>query len=91
MYTQERKLYPRIFPEILKEHPKLQNKHIGKLHIKENRSANCSSVSYNKKISKGNECFVVDGAVTVPFDKDKALPQKFYFCASNRCFLNPPR
>ena len=73
------------------EHPEFQNKQMWKLDIKENRSANCSSVSCKKKISKGDECFVVDVALTVPFGKDKAAPQKFYFCASKRCFLNPPR
>ena len=91
MYIQERQLHPRSFSEILKEHPEFQNKQIWKLHIKENRSANCSSVSCKKKISKGDECFVVDGALTVPFGKNKVALQKFYFCASKRCFLNPPR
>ena len=50
MYIQERQLHPRSFSETLKEHPEFQNKQIWKLHIKENRSANCSSVSCNKKI-----------------------------------------
>ena len=35
--------------------------------MKKNRRANCYSVSCNKKISKDNECFVIDGALTVPF------------------------
>ena len=52
MYIQERQLYLRSFSEILKEHPESQNKQIWKLHIKENRSANCSSVTCKKKISK---------------------------------------
>ena len=55
LYIQERQLHPRSFSEILKEHPEFQNKQIWKLHIKENRSANCSSVSSKEKISKGDE------------------------------------
>ena len=86
MYIQERELHPRSFLEILKEHPEFQNKQIWKLHIKENRSANCSFVSCKKKISKDDECFVVDAALTVPFGKSKAASQKFYFALQKGVF-----
>ena len=37
------------------------------------------------------ECFIVSGALTVPYGTSKAVPQKFYFCVNKFCLdHNPP-
>ena len=40
-----------------------------------------------KDIQKGVICFLVEGALTVPFNRDKTLIQKFYFCPT-ACIFN---
>ena len=40
-----------------------------------------------KDVRKGVICFLVEGALTVPFNHDKALIQKFYFCPT-ACIFN---
>ena len=42
-----------------------------------------------KDIQKGVICFLVEGALTVPFNRHKAVIQKFYFCPTV-CVFNSP-
>jgi len=78
------------FRSILANHEKFTQKQTWKAHTKAKRSAKCSGPRCRKVISIGNECLVVEGALTVPYNCKKAVEQKFYFCLNKSCTENPP-
>ena len=47
-------------------------------------------VKLQKILQRGTRCIKVDGALTVPYGKDVAMKQLFYFCATRECFTRPP-
>ena len=59
------------------------------MHRKKVKSGNCASTLCKKDIRKGVISFLVEGALTVPFNRDKAVIQKIYFCPT-ACVFNSP-
>ena len=80
---------PRNFREILQSHQDYDGQQQWSLHRKKVKSAKSASTSCKKDIQKGVICFLVEGALTVPFNRDKAVIQKFYFCPA-ACIFNSP-
>ena len=78
------------FMSILREHEDYSHEQAWLFHKKESRSAQCTSVRCKKLIQRETECFSVDGALTIPYNSNKAVKQKFYFCAEVNCLLNRP-
>ena len=61
-----------------------------KLHHKESRSAKCQGKCCNNIFTTGTLCFKVEGAFTVPPNRDEAVEQIFYFCPRKQYFADPP-
>ena len=78
----------REFAAILKDHDDYGREQKLNLHIKQKRSAIC--LGCKKVLQRGTECFSVEGALTVPFNKNKAVLQTFYCCASKFCITQSP-
>ena len=76
--------------EILQKHPGYNKPQETKLHHKESRSAKCQGRSCNNIFSAGTLCLKVEGALTVPPNRDEAVEQKFYFCPRKQFLSNPP-
>ena len=80
---------PRNFREILQSHQDYDGQQQWFLHRKKVKSAKCASTLCKKDIRKGVICFLVEGALTVPFNRDKAVIQKFYLCPVAFIFNSP--
>ena len=80
---------PRNCREILQCHQDYDGEQQWSLHRKKVKSAKCASTLCKKDIRKGVICFLVEGALTVPFNRHKAVIQKFYFCPTV-CVFNSP-
>ena len=78
----------REFAAILKDHDDYGREQKWTLHIKQKRGAIC--LGCKKVLQRGTECFSVEGALTVPFNKNKAVLQTFYCCASKFCITQSP-
>ena len=76
------------FDEILMASGKYNNVQTTLLHKKTTKSAKCTKCKIT--ITRCTNCFVVDDALTVPFNSGKAAPQNFYFCAEPACVLSVP-
>ena len=50
----------------------------------------CTNTCCKKVINVGTECIVIEGALTVPFNTNKAVTQKFYYCLYALCITNRP-
>lgn len=89
-YVQERApaKTKREFAAILKDHDGYEQEQKWTLHVKQKRSAVC--LGCKKVLQRGTECFSVEGALTVPFNKNKAVLQTFYCCASKFCTSQSP-
>lgn len=74
---------------ILTNHPDYQKEQEWVLHRKLSRSAMCRGC-HKKVIEKGSICLKVEGAISVPFGKDFAVAQTFYFCTDKQCLLSFP-
>ena len=74
----------------LNNHENVNDEQICTIQLKENRSAKCSGLSCKKILQRGTPCIKVDGALTVPYGKEVAMKQLFYFCATRECFTRPP-
>ena len=59
------------------------------MHRKKVKSGNCASTLCRKDIRRGVISLLVEGALTVPFNRDKAVIQKIYFCPT-ACVFNSP-
>ena len=66
--------------EILQKHPGYNKPQETKLHHKESRSAKCQGRGCNNIFTAGTLCLKVDGALTVPPNRDEAVEQRLYFC-----------
>lgn len=71
------------FGVILQQHPDFTQQQNWMLHLKASRTAKC--LSCKSDIQREKECFSVNGALTVPYDSNSAVSQKFYFCAEKIC------
>ena len=76
--------------QILSNHENANNEQVCTLELKESRSAQCSGLNCKKILTVGTQCVKVDGALAVPYGKEIALKQLFYFCAAKECFNRPP-
>ena len=50
--------------------------------------AKCTNGLCRKIINVGIECIVIAGAVMIPFNTNKAVAQKFYYCLHALCVTN---
>ena len=67
-----------------------QDLEIWKLQKKCKRLAKYTNSHCRKVINVGTECIVIEGALTVPFNTNKAVAQKFYYCLDALCITNRP-
>ena len=74
---------------ILVNHADYNKEQEWRLHEKSTRSAMCRGC-HKTVIEKGKICLKVEGAISVPFGKDFAVLQTFYFCADKQCLLQFP-
>ena len=79
LYRQPQKVLkrPRNFQEILESHQDYDGQQQCSLHLKKVKSAKCALTLCKKDFRKGVICFLVEVALTVPFNRDKAVLQKF--------------
>ena len=89
-FQSEKSYRKKPFKDILSEHPLYEERQTWKLHLKTSRSAKCSNPSCKKVLTIGTECFCVDGALSVPYCSQRAVPQKFYFCVNKVCMKSLP-
>ena len=68
------------FVTILNEHGEFNSLQTLTHHIKTVRSAKCSGMNCKTLLEKDSRCVKVEGALGVPFGKDFATKQTFYFC-----------
>ena len=54
------------------------------------RLVTCTNTCCKKVVNVGTECIVTEGALTVPFNTNKAVAQKFYYCLYALCITNRP-
>ena len=52
------------------------------------RLAKCTNSRYRKGINVGTECIVIEGALRVPVNTNKAVAQKLYYCLDALCIMN---
>ena len=78
------------YKEIINTHPDANQEQTFMHSLKENRSSKCHGLNCKKSIGLGDPCVKVCGALTVPFGKDFAVKQDFYFCPSRYCVKRPP-
>ena len=76
--------------KILQKHPGYNKPQETKLHHKESRSAKCQGRGCNNIFTAGTLCLKVEGALTVPPNRDEAVEQRFYFFPQKQCLANPP-
>ena len=76
--------------QIINSHENANEDHIFTLQFKEGPSAKCNGFNCKKILQIGTRCIKVDGALTVPFAKDYALKQLYYFCPKINYFNTPP-
>ena len=76
--------------DILQTHPLYHQPQEIKLIYKIGRSAKCHGRSCKAIISSGTLCFWVKGALTVPYGRNVAAKQNFYFCSTRKCLTNMP-
>ena len=76
--------------EILAKHPLFTLPQKVRLMHKANRSAKCQGRSCKAVISIGIMCIKVEGSLTVPFDRNEAVKQDFYFCPQRSCLSTMP-
>ena len=81
LYRQQQEVLkrPRNFRKILQTYQDYDGPQQLSLHRKKVKSAKCASTLCKKDIRKGVICFLVEGALTVPFNRNKAVIQKFIF------------
>ena len=60
-------------------------------HLKTGKKARCTAYPCRQDIKVGEPCFSVDGALVVRIGEDNASPQKFFYCANDRCFKSVPK
>ena len=91
-YQQEKapKRQKREFDVILKDYESYDEEQTWFFHVKSSRSALCTANDCKKVIHRGTECFSVDGALTVPYNGNRAVKQKFYYCLSKNCMNRRP-
>ena len=70
---------------ILQSHPLFNQPQIVKAIYKIKRSATCQGRSCKALLSIGSLCLKVEGTLTVPFNKEVAVEQSFYFCPKKYC------
>ena len=80
----------RDFEAILKDHEDFRADQRWLLHMKKSRSAQCTAFPCKKVLPKGTECFSVNGALSVPYNGNKAVQQSFYFCVGKTCIKQHP-
>ena len=74
------KLKRKNFQKILEERPYYQNEQTWKLQLKSRRIAKCSSIKCDKDLKYWFLCLCVSGALSVPYQAEKAVLRKFCFC-----------
>ena len=74
--------------KLLGEHELFGQQQTYTLHHKASRSAKCTGCK--KILQVGTLAVRVNGALTVPYGKNKAVEQVFYFCAQKHCFTKVP-
>ena len=74
--------------EIRQKHPGYNKPQETKLHHKKSRSG--KGRGCNNIVTAGTLCLKVEGALTVPPNRDEAVEQRFYFCPRKKCLANPP-
>ena len=52
--------------------------------------AKCTNSRSRKVINVGTECIVIEVALKIPFNTNKAVTQKFYYCLDALCITNWP-
>ena len=78
------------FRVILAEHSCFTQPQIWRVQKKYKRLAKCTSSCCRKVINVGTECIVIEGALTVPFNTNKTVAQKFHYCLDPLCVTNRP-
>ena len=76
------------FHAILVEHACFTQPQIWKVQKKCKWLAKCTNSRCRKVINVGTECIVIEGALMVPFNTNKAVAQKFYYCLHVLCVTN---
>ena len=76
------------FPAILAEHACFTQPQIWKVQKKCKRLAKCTNSRCRKVINVGAESIVIEGALTVPFNMNKAVAQKLYYCLDSLCITS---
>ena len=74
--------------EIRQKHPGYNKPQEKKLHHQKSRSG--KGRGCNNIVTAGTLCLKVEGALTVPPNRDEAVEQRFYFCPRKKCLANPP-
>ena len=57
-------------------------------HKKDKRSAKC--IKCRQSIARGTNCFVIDGALNVPYNSERAVEHKVYSCPTCILGVSPP-
>ena len=78
------------FRAILAEQVCFTQPQIWKLQKKCMPLAKCTNSRCRKLINIETKCIVIEGALTVPFNTNKAVAQKFYCCLDALCITNLP-
>ena len=81
-YKQRQKLNRK---DLLDESPYYQNEQTWELQLKSRRRAKCSSTKCDKDLKSGFLCLCVSGALSVPYQVEKAVLRKFYLCPLKTC------
>ena len=81
-YKQRQKLNRK---DLLDESPYYQNKQTWELQLKSRRRAKCSSTKCDKDLKSGFLCLCVSGALSVPYQVERAVLRKFYLCPLKTC------
>ena len=77
-------LAERSFKSILKGNLKYSQEHSCIAHTKVKPRAKCNSQLCSMHLTVGTECFKVVGALTVPYNKNKAVKQTFFTAEAKR-------
>ena len=67
------------------ESPYYQNEQTWELQLKSRRRAKCSSTKCDKDLKSGFLCLCVSGALSVPYQAEKTVMWKIYFCLLKTC------
>ena len=70
---------PRTFQEILQSHQDYDGLQKWSLHRKKVKNVRCASTLFKEDIQKGVICFLVEGALILSFNCDKAVIQILFF------------